>query len=351
MKRTIFLFTATIAFFSCRYEPLPDVPKTLVEPIFVERQADGNYLLQGLDTTAYRIFVGHTPNTIEWSREVELTDGIALNSDPHRRLYLALIGEQDTLILSERRLPLQGADNFRDIGGIPTQSGRKVAWGKIYRSDDLSELSEDDLDYLASIGLHHIFDLRSDIEISEAPDKYPRSTSYAQMALGDKEGKSIEEFKTIVKTAKPGEINTDSLMEAMNHDFVVNTHQLKPLFDSLLYGKGEPILLHCTAGKDRTGYTTALILAALGVDETTIMNEYLMSAYYIKDGSNSMLRKAAIFGISPEVLKPFLTVKPTFLQAALDDIHKAYGSVDKLLENELGINDSLRSVLIHKYTY
>lgn len=95
-------------------------------------------------------------------------------SDP-TRYYFVLVTANEKVVLSEQHLPMAGGYNFRDLGGYKTQDGRRVKWGKIFRSDDLHNLNDADLAYLASIPLVSIVDFRSEKEMMQAPDKNPVS--------------------------------------------------------------------------------------------------------------------------------------------------------------------------------
>ena len=84
---------------------------------------------------------------------------------------------------SRRILPLQGAINFRDLGGYHTVDGRQVRWGRVYRAASLSRLTDSDLKYLETIGVRTICDLRNDNEVANEPDRVPASAAYRRMPL------------------------------------------------------------------------------------------------------------------------------------------------------------------------
>ena len=178
-------------------------------------------------------------------------------------------------------------------------------------SDDLHKLTEDDLNYLASIPLKSIVDFRGEEEQKFAPDKLPVSV--------------VNEFKLPID---PGNVislmgltdldstQMDSIMMRMNILFVTDKDFIgyyKEFFKLLQQEKNLPLLFHCSAGKDRTGMGAALILYALGVDEQTIMEDYLASNVYLSD------KYAKEIAMNPN-LKSVLSVKKEFLQAGLDQI-------------------------------
>ena len=213
------------------------------------------------------------------------------------RRYYQLITDEGKATVAERHLPMAGGYNFRDLGGIKTKDGRFVRWGKIFRSDDLHKLTENDLNYLASIPLKSIVDFRGEEEQKFAPDKLPVSV--------------VNEFKLPID---PG--NVISLMGLTDLD--------STQMDSIMMRMN---ILFVT---DK-GMGAALILYALGVDEQTIMEDYLASNVYLSD------KYAKEIAMNPN-LKSVLSVKKEFLQAGLDQIKTTHGSVEKFLETTLEVD-------------
>lgn len=163
------------------------------------------------------------------------------------RRYYQLITDEGKATVAERHLPMAGGYNFRDLGGIKTKDGRFVRWGKIFRSDDLHKLTENDLNYLASIPLKSIVDFRGEEEQKFAPDKLPVSV--------------VNEFKLPID---PGNVislmgltdldstQMDSIMMRMNILFVTDKDFIgyyKEFFKLLQQEKNLPLLFHCSAGK------------------------------------------------------------------------------------------------------
>lgn len=124
----------------------------------------------------------------------------------------------------------------------------------------------------------------------------------------------------------------------------------KTLFNVLLsQNEKDAIVYHCTAGKDRTGIATALVLYSLGVPKQTIWKDYEASNYYRQSDNNRMIQMITAFGVSKNVAESMITVKPSYLEATWQAITKQYGSIDTFLEKELGVGKKEKEILRKKY--
>lgn len=248
---------------------------------------------------------------------------------------------------SKREVKLQGAINFRDIGGYKTKDGKTVKWGKIYRSAEINRLTAEDLAKLESLNIHYILDFRGPTEVAAGPDKVPNGAMRISLPAGSEEvGDRSKLFKQM-STATVG----DSIMLPFYSNIEAFPKRYKPMFEALINNSNDSALLyHCTAGKDRTGIATALILYALGVDEQTIINDYLATNYYRKS-DNGRLRQMMIdnYHIKETVVDEVLGVKAAYIQASFQTIINRYGSVDKFLKTEMGLNKSALKKLKKKY--
>lgn len=230
--------------------------------------------------------------------------------------------------VSRRHLPLTGASNFRDLGGYVGQEGRPVKWRKIFRSDHLANLSADDLQQIQSIGIKRSFDFRgvqeSQAQAYDWPDIQRHSLSI--------EPTVVQRLQAQHLTGKP--LTAADALDAMQttyRDFVrVDSGRFAQLFEHLL-DQPEPLLFHCTAGKDRTGLAAALVLYALGVSEADIWRDYLLTNQLYKRNS------IGATSLAPDVLKIVWEVQESFLQASLEEIHARYGSVQNYLNQELNL--------------
>jgi protein-tyrosine phosphatase len=249
---------------------------------------------------------------------------------------------------SIRKIQLQGASNFRDIGGYPTQQGTHIKWRKIYRSAEIHQLTEDDLDTLEQRNIKLIFDFRGPAEVQMAKDNIPDGAKRISLPAGSEQmGNRMEMMQQLQKTT-----NGDSIMLQLYTGIDFFKKRYKPVFDSLLAApEEEAILFHCTAGKDRTGICSALILHALGVQDSIIMEDFLASNYY-RQGDTERMKKLLIetFKMNPLVVDDIMGVKPFYLQATYDAIISQYGSINHFLNKEMELTPENLKILRSKFT-
>lgn len=223
-----------------------------------------------------------------------------------------------------RLLPLAGAYNLRDLGGYKAAGNRQVKWRTLFRSDELNRLTEIDLDRLALLPLRSVVDFRGEQERNAAPDILPPTVEHyypLPLAAGDTSGLKKEK-----------ELDAADLSHIMEEVYIYIIRNAQPVYKEffriLSDGRNTPLLFHCSAGKDRTGIAAALLLASLGVDRETIMEDYLLSTRYIKGKYESLTRAR------PE-LEPLTIVKEEYLQAAFHVIDTEFGGTDDYLRNQL----------------
>lgn len=253
----------------------------------------------------------------------------------------------DTLVFNSRRaVTLQGTSNFRDLGGYPAAGGKHVKWGHLYRSADISKLTDADLQALQSRHVALVCDLRGPQEVAQAPDRLPPGARRVALPAGSE--------KIDPRLMMGGKnINRDSLMRAVYTNTSFFQAKYKPLFDELLALPGsEALLFHCTAGKDRTGIGAALVLAALGVDRQTILKDYAATDTYWQAGREQSLQRMAQAGMSAEAIagvRPMLAANPAYLAGTFAAIDQQYGSMDKYLASQMDLTPKKLAALRAKY--
>ncbi|EEL49991.1 MULTISPECIES: tyrosine-protein phosphatase [Bacillus cereus group] len=276
----------------------------------------------------------------------------SLKARPYFRL-VASNGQAATV--AERRLPLQGAYNFRDLGGYETSDGRKVKWGKLYRSEELAGLTEWDIAYLQQSGLKLICDYRTDFEVTHKPN--PSIAGARQVCLPVMQDiakdLNINEFFQVGDLSmlgKPGEY-----LVKMNQGFVEGNEAFVRFLQFAQDPKSLPLVNHCTAGKDRTGFGSALVLLLLGVPEETVMQDYLLSNGFREKLNQKMM---AFLGAklqneeSKEILGAMFEARAEYLQAAIDEIKRAFGNVENYAETGLGFTkdqlENMKALLLEE---
>lgn len=227
-----------------------------------------------------------------------------------------------------RRLELLGSTNFRDLGGYTGHGGRPVRWRRLFRSDHLGELTSEDVATLDSLNLSRVLDFRGAQERTRHPSVLPGVVVHPLSI----EPTVVQGMQALIASGKALTPQTTvELMEQTYRDFVLdNTPRFAQLFDHLLQD-GSPLVFHCTAGKDRTGFAAALILTALGVPRSAVMQDYLLT--------NDFYRQPAVAStLAPQnVLDVLWTVQPRFLDAALEVVQTDFGDLDTYLADGIGL--------------
>jgi protein-tyrosine phosphatase len=238
-----------------------------------------------------------------------------------------------------RHLNLEGASNFRDLGGYPTADGRIVRWRRIFRSNHLGHLTAADIDVVRGLGVRSAFDFRGLDE-----------RAAAMCGIEDITVHSLPIEPTVVAALRArlaaGSLSADDALEIMRESYRnyvrLNTHSFRALFAHLLDDHA-PLVIHCTAGKDRTGFACALILHALGVPDEFIADDYLLTnRFYRRDPSAST-------DLPENVRQAIGSVEASFLAAGFDAIRTDYGDLDSYLRDGLALGVGERTSLRERY--
>lgn len=256
--------------------------------------------------------------------------------------------DNEIALVEEHLIPLEGGRNFRDLGGYKTMDGRTVKHGKLFRSGVLHYLTENDYKRLDEFDIKTIVDLRANDERESEPT-YWRSGEI-RMISWNYEMESGEEGGTLTLFADPsldGQ-KAEALMAELYRGMLdEQTPHYAGLFEALT-SSDDPLLFHCSAGKDRTGIAAALLLTALGVDRETVIQDYVMSevvarhfghqsaAPALTDNSNS--RYEWMSAINPAARDALMGTRRAYIESAFDEMTHRYGSVENYLLAELGMD-------------
>lgn len=239
---------------------------------------------------------------------------------------------------------LQGASNFRDVGGYVTQTGERVRRGRVFRSDHLAGLTPADVQQLKAWGVTHSLDFRGVAECATTP----YAIDGVQRVALTIEPSVIAKMQALVaRGIEPSTEDTVELMRGTYRDFVNHNAATFGRFLKHLLEQPTPQVFHCTAGKDRTGFAAALLLSALGVDRATIEHDYLLT--------NQLYRRdPSIEGKGPpHVMQVLWGVQPAFLHAALETVDVQHGGVHDYLHGAIGLSThdvaALRELLLERH--
>lgn len=239
-----------------------------------------------------------------------------------------------------RLLRLQGATNFRDLGGYTGREGRPVRWRRLFRSDHLSRLTQEDYASLADLRLHGSVDFRGLAERAANPYRLPGVVQHS-LAIEPTVVQRIEAMAAAERELTAPIVV--GLMEDLYRSLVTDqAGRFGELFQQLLKAQG-PLVFHCTAGKDRTGVAAALILLALGVSREQVMQDYLLTNEVLKPPELLLSRTPA------QALAVLRGVQESFLGAALEAIAIEHGDVDRYLRRCLGLTRAARDTLADRY--
>lgn len=330
--------------------------KSLPEDNYVENMGSDYALHLADKTDVSKVLVRESADSPPLLVPAAGSDKVTEFKNRKSRPYFDVVSGGDTSIIVNRSVDFKKTVNFRDIGGIKTMDGKTVRWGKIFRSDNLSKIKTREFDKFNDLHIKTVYDLRTKHEIEGKEDHLPAGVRYVHApTVADNEGQIAQlRAKVIGGQINEEEARAQTLL-FYKETVTVNLASLTPTLLQII-NSDEPVLYHCSAGKDRTGIVSALILSILRVERETIVKEYLMSNYYRRVKTEKLLGKAKM----AKVIKPkmdlkaievFMTVDESYIRAVFDVIDKEYGGIDEFIQNQLGIDDAMRARIVGRFTY
>ncbi|WP_327413613.1 tyrosine-protein phosphatase [Streptomyces sp. NBC_01233] len=243
--------------------------------------------------------------------------------------------------------------NLRDLGGTPLPGGRTVRPGLVLRSGQLDRLDLDADPVVAALGVRTVIDFRTDAERADHPDRIPGG---ARLLIGDVLADKLREAGKKPAASQLKHLLSDPAVAeehlgggkaqalfADTYRSFVNSVSAQAAYRMLLTEAADPtagpLLFHCTAGKDRTGWGATVILALLGADDETLMAEYLSVNPAVKQAFAPMIEGFTAAGGDPDIALALIGVFPSYLEAALDEMETRYGSMEKYVREGLGVPD------------
>jgi protein-tyrosine phosphatase len=323
----------------------------------VQRSGPDQLTITWSDENPVDLYAGDQPDFLPSTASVVLRESRAgtylVEHGGQARHYYILVDrrDHDRIEVAERLIPLAQGSNFRDIGGYATANGKHVRWGLIYRSGAQPLLTPADVDAVHGLGVAQLVDLRSDEERLIAPTRI-NHVPYAAV------GYTVNDLMHT-----PGSTPIRSGADLYRNFPALLAPQLKIIFAHLLHER-TPIVYNCSAGQDRTGFATAMILAALGVPHDTIIADYHLSTRFRRPefemapvdpalvAANPGAQMFAAYRARPDwnVPQPLMDKDgQPFLHGAFDAIRDKWGSVDAYLQQEVGVGPAQIAQLRHDY--
>ncbi|CAB1063080.1 Possible protein-tyrosine-phosphatase (EC [Olavius sp. associated proteobacterium Delta 1] len=296
---------------------------------------------------AFTVYAGESPDYID--RKNPVASARANSSakisglDPDTRYYFEVaLKEGSKVVVSDRRVPLQGSVNFRDLGGYETSDGRRVKWGQVFRSDNLGRLTDRDVSFVQRMGIRMVCDFRTPAEAKKLPDRFlPTGRGcYLHLPIQHGEFDPAGTFERI----KNGDIEWMT-EEFMITGYIKNIDNFAPVWSTLLQtladGSRRPLVFHCTGGKDRAGVCAALILLSLGVPEKTVIYDHGLSNLYIAAVLEKIYEQIRSHGVDPNQVAPYFTAPKNAILAAVRHIRQTYGSAADYLTDKAGVDEKM----------
>ena len=271
--------------------------------------------------------------------------------------------------LKQQFIPVNGIINARDLGGYIMQDGRRLRDGMLLRSAHLADATDEDLQYLSSIPIAKVIDFRKDIEMNGKTDRMVPGAEYIRLEI-DASGKIVsqatEDEKRLFTGNKQFDVKKFMVMAAFNpmaqriaqqmYPNLTNDpecrKQFKQFFRLILDTANGAILYHCTQGKDRTGFASALILAALGADRDTIVADFdATNRVYEEDVRQCCQNVRLMGGKENEIatVKSFLGANTDNFIKALESIDREFGTMEAYLKGPIGLTEQDILTLRERY--
>ena len=276
-----------------------------------------------------------------------------------RPYYLLASPDGAQTRVAERLLPLKGGRNFRDLGGYRAADGRQVRWGRIYRSGAMSGLIAEYLDYLNHLNLRVVCDLRSLDERRGAPSPFVHSGGVELLSADYRITRTAEKLGQPKTRAEA----IDAFAATYLNFIDLLEPQYRAMFNRLLAGE-MPLAMHCSAGKDRTGMASALILSVLGVPRETVIADFALTQVYSPSRMTSAQLtdpgRAMRLGVSPELSRMFASMPddvvdvfmgsdPAIMRKVLAGIDAKYGGPIQLAKARFGLSDAGIASMRHEH--
>lgn len=300
------------------------------------------------------LYKNYLDDKAKFIKNIENEKEIIFNDvDVNNRNFYIIKTEKEELTLAERLIPLKNFCNFRDLGGLYSKDGRMVKWGKLYRSEVLKDIEECEMELFKSLRIKYVFDYRSDEEEASAKDmQFPWIKNLHISAMKDENDENLDMESYFYRFLKGEEKKSPvELLEESYERMPFSNDAYKTLVNTFKDYSNAGILQHCTAGKDRTGLGSAILLLILGVDEEVIIEDYMSSNDYRKEMNEKILDmyKDQLPPVGMEIFREVMGVKREYIEASLNSIKEKYGTYDEYLLKEFNLTENDIKDIRNKY--
>ncbi|MEZ5167618.1 MAG: tyrosine-protein phosphatase [Acidimicrobiales bacterium] len=287
------------------------------------------------------MFVSDDPDDAGVDVRAPDSDGrIVLEARPDRTYVHLFEPTQGFVVAATRRIDMDGPSNFRDLGGYPTIDGGATRWGRVFRSDGLDQLSDADHDRLRHLGITTVFDLRSEAEVEQAPDRLPDGIDHVHLPMSSDVAQQRSMLQRILDGDLP-KFDEDDMADGYLRMLEGFPGELARVLHAV--ADGETVIVHCTAGKDRTGISAMTLLGHAGVAEPYILDDYELSAMYrvhAASGTNWFAERIREAGYDPDDFVTLWGSPRTVMRKTLDGMRQRWGTHDDFI-GTLGLDDEV----------
>ena len=312
----------------------------------------GNYILKWETEPQIegilKMYVSDNPETFNRSLPAgyaNIKDGVTTyitNDNMSRKYFLLSFNDKYFKTIGARSVAMDSIQNVREIGGYGTSHNHKTTrWGKVFRSGQLSSLSEWDSIRLNNLHIKTVIDLRGNDELAASPLRYSKANIiHIPIPI-----KNMDNVTARIQEDRMRKGDGLLFMQDTYLQYVTDySDQFAKALDVFLEEDNYPILVNCSMGKDRTGYLTAMLLFALGIPEETVVRDYMASNENINIGHLAYMARDLSTN-AQETITTLVTVNEGLIDLVLKRIRKDYGSVDKYLSKGLGLTEKKRDTL------
>jgi protein-tyrosine phosphatase len=260
------------------------------------------------------------------------------------RPYFQVERQGKLRIIGARRLALEGAYNFRDLGGLRTQNGKTVRWGQVFRSDTLTRLTANDYQRLNVIGISLVCDLRTREERKTDPTEWQDGSPVFVLAPVSENDKGASQNGNLAEALRSSKVSVEEGKALFEQFYIRIVFDSAPKFGAVLRAietSSRPSMFHCTGGRDRTGITAALLLQTLGVPRETILSDFVLSTRYLDErGATTPAPATESEAQQARLYAEVIRLQPRYIEAVFKAIDQRYGSFSRYRREALHFTDA-----------